>query len=238
MGRANRLLAPQVTAIACAFPTLIKAPPAIRRRAIVVGNPVRPSIRALAGQGYEPPSADGPIRLFVTGGSQGARLLSLAVPAAVASLPAATRARLSVVQQTRPEVLEAAAAVYREAEVEAELASFFADMARRWTWAHLVISRAGASSVGEIAIAGRPSILAPLGIALDDDQGQNARLLSDAGAALVIRESELSGPALAALLAELIDDPPRLARMAAAAAAAATPDAAERLADLVERISA
>jgi UDP-N-acetylglucosamine--N-acetylmuramyl-(pentapeptide) pyrophosphoryl-undecaprenol N-acetylglucosamine transferase len=238
MGRANRLLAPGVTAIASAFPTLMKASARVRARAVVVGNPVRPAIRALAGLPYDPPGAEGPLHLFVTGGSQGARVLSQTVPAAVAALPAELTARLRVVQQTRPEVLEAAAALYRGAGVEAELAAFFPDMAERWTWAHLVIARSGASTVGEIAVAGRPSILVPLGVALDDDQGQNARLLSEAGAAVVVREAALTAPSLAAILADLLTDPARLASMAFAARAAATPDAAERLADLVERTAA
>ena len=235
MGRANRLLARGATAVACAFPTLMKAGSAIRRRAVIVGNPVRPAIRALTGQGYAPPADDGPIHLFVTGGSQGARVLSETVPAAIAALPSVLRSRIKVVQQTRFEVLEAAAAIYRDAGVEAELAPFFSDMPQRWTWAHLVISRAGASTVGEIAVAGRPAILVPLGVALDDDQGQNARLLSHAGGALILRESELTAPALAEVLGELLTDPGGLTRMADAAAAAATPDAAERLADLVEQ---
>jgi UDP-N-acetylglucosamine--N-acetylmuramyl-(pentapeptide) pyrophosphoryl-undecaprenol N-acetylglucosamine transferase len=235
MGRANRLLAPHVTAVACAFPTLLKANAGVRARAEVVGNPVRPAIRALSSLTYDPPADDGPLRLFVTGGSQGARVLSQTVPDAVAALPPALRARLAVVQQTRPEILDAAAATYREAGVAAELAPFFSDMAERWAWAHLIISRAGASTVGEIAVAGRPAILVPLGIALDDDQGQNARLLSEAGAAVVVRESELTAQSLAAILTGLLGDPARLGRMAAAARAAATPDAAERLADLVER---
>jgi UDP-N-acetylglucosamine--N-acetylmuramyl-(pentapeptide) pyrophosphoryl-undecaprenol N-acetylglucosamine transferase len=238
MGRANRLLAPGVTAIARAFPTLMKASSSVRAKAVVVGNPVRPAIRALVDAPYDPPSPDGAVHLFVTGGSQGARVLSEAVPAAVALLPAELRARLAVVQQTRPEATEAAAALYRRAGVEAELAPFFADMAARWTWAHLVIARSGASTVGEIAVAGRPAILVPLGVALDDDQGQNARLLSEAGAAVVIRESDLTAESLAARLAELLADPARLAAMAAAARAAAAPDAAERLADLIERTAA
>ncbi len=235
MGRANRLLAPGATAVACAFPTLMKATPGVRDRAVVVGNPVRPAIRDLADVAYERPTVDGYVHLFVTGGSQGARVLSEVVPAAVAAMPASLRARLRVVQQTRPEVLEAAAAVYREASVQADLAPFFADMAQRWMWAHLVVARAGASTVGEIAVAGRPAVLVPLKIALDDDQGQNARLLSDAGAAVIAREAELSAAALADLLAALLGDPDRLARMAASARAVAKPDAAERLADVIER---
>lgn len=238
MGRANRLLAPGVTEVACAFPTLMKASKSVRARAVVVGNPVRPAIRALAGQGYAPPTLDGPLRLFVTGGSQGARVLSETVPRAIALLPAALCARLEVVQQTRPETLEAAEAVYREAGVKAELAPFFADIATRWSWAHLVVSRSGASTVSEIAVVGRPSILVPLGVALDDDQGQNARLLSEAGAAMVFREKDLTAEMLSRSIAELLGDPERLARMAAAAAAVAKPDAAERLADLVERAAA
>jgi UDP-N-acetylglucosamine--N-acetylmuramyl-(pentapeptide) pyrophosphoryl-undecaprenol N-acetylglucosamine transferase len=232
MGRANRFLAAGATAIACAFPTLAKAPASVKARAVVTGNPVRPAIRALAGQGYAPP--DNALHLFVTGGSQGARVLSEVVPAAAAALPAELRARLGIVQQARAETLEGAAKVYREAGIEAELAPFFPDMAERWAWAHLVVSRAGASTVSEIAVAGRPSILVPLGVALDDDQGQNARLLSGAGAALVFREADLTVAGLSAAMAELLADPARLARMAAAAAAAGAPDAAEHLADLVE----
>jgi UDP-N-acetylglucosamine--N-acetylmuramyl-(pentapeptide) pyrophosphoryl-undecaprenol N-acetylglucosamine transferase len=235
MGRANRLLAPGVTTVACAFPTLLKAAAGVRARAVVVGNPVRPAIRALAEVPYVPPSVDGPLHLFVTGGSQGARVLSETVPAAVSALPTALRSRLRVVQQTRPEVMEAAAATYRSAGVEAELAAFFADMAQRWSWAHLVIARAGASTVGEIAVVGKPSILVPLKIALDDDQGQNARLLSTAGAAVIADEAELSASSLAGLLAGLLDDAARLAHMAASARGVAKPDAAERLADVIER---
>ena len=238
MGRANRLLAPSAAAVACAFPTLMKATPGVRDRAVVVGNPVRPAIRALADVAYEPPIEDGPLHLFITGGSQGARVLSETVPAAVAAMPPALRARLRVAQQTRPEVLEAAAAAYRNAGVQADLAPFFADMAQRWVWAHLVVARAGASTVGEIAVAGRPAVLVPLRIALDDDQGQNARLLAAAGAAEVLNEDQLSIESLSALIQALIEDPARLTAMAAAAKAVAKPDAADRLADLVEKTAA
>jgi UDP-N-acetylglucosamine--N-acetylmuramyl-(pentapeptide) pyrophosphoryl-undecaprenol N-acetylglucosamine transferase len=233
MGRANRLLAPRVTAVACAFPTLQKATPAVRARAVVVGNPVRPQIRALADLPYEPPA--GEFRLLVTGGSQGARLLSELIPVAVAGLPEAIRLRLKVQQQTRAESLESARRVYADALVAAEIAPFFRGMAERLAAAHLVIGRAGASTVCEIAVAGRPSILVPLKIALDDDQGQNARLLADAGAAEIVREDHLTAQSMTATLKALIEDPARLAAMAAAARQVATPDAADRLADLVEK---
>jgi UDP-N-acetylglucosamine--N-acetylmuramyl-(pentapeptide) pyrophosphoryl-undecaprenol N-acetylglucosamine transferase len=199
----------------------------------MVGNPVRPEIRALADQGYDAP--DGQIRLLITGGSQGARLLSELVPAALAALPEDLRHRLHVEQQTRPESMDLARTVYADALIDAELAPFFRDMAGRLARAHLVIGRAGASTVTELAVAGRPSILIPLGVALDDDQGQNARMLAEGGGAEVAREAGLTRELMTNALATLLANPPRLARMAAAARRLARPDAAERLADLVER---
>ena len=234
-GRANRLLAPFVTAIACAFPTLLKASARSRGRAVVVGNPVRPAIRALADLPYAPP--EDRIRLLVTGGSQGARLISELVPAAVAALPETLRGRLDVQQQTRAESMDIARRLYADALVPAEVAPFFSDMAGRLAGAHLVIGRAGASTVCELAVAGRPAILIPLAIALDDDQGQNARVLEDAGAAVVLREAALTRPVLTAALGALLGDPIRLAAMAAAARGVARPDAAERLADVVEGVA-
>ena len=232
-GRANRLVAPRVTAVACAFPTLIKATPEVQARAVVVGNPVRPEIIALADKPYTPPI--GELRLLITGGSQGARLLSQLMPVAIAALPEALRLRLRVQQQTRAEFIDEARRIYADAIVQAEIAPFFRDMAGRLAQAHLVVGRAGASTVSEIAIAGRPSILVPLGAALDDDQGQNARVLAQAGAAEVAREQDLTAPMMTAALHALLTNPKRLAKMAAAARGVARPDAAERLADLVER---
>jgi UDP-N-acetylglucosamine--N-acetylmuramyl-(pentapeptide) pyrophosphoryl-undecaprenol N-acetylglucosamine transferase len=234
MGRANRMLAGRVTRVACAFPTLLKAPADVAGRATVVGNPVRPAIQALADLPYTPPGADGPIRILVTGGSQGARLLSELVPEAIAALPEGLRQRLMLQQQTRPESMEIARRTYRNAMVEAEIAPFFRDMATRLGSAHLVIGRSGAGSVCEFAVAGKPAILVPLAIALDDDQGQNAKLLADAGGAEVARESQLTVQSLSSALEKLLTNPARLARMAAASRAVAIPDAAERLADVVE----
>jgi UDP-N-acetylglucosamine--N-acetylmuramyl-(pentapeptide) pyrophosphoryl-undecaprenol N-acetylglucosamine transferase len=236
MGRANRLLAGRVTEVACAFPTLKKAPAAVAARAKVVGNPVRPEIRALAEQPYAPPERS--LRLLVTGGSQGARLLSEMTPRAVALLPEALRCRLSVEQQTREESVPEARHIYGDALVEADIAPFFTGMAGRLARAHLMVGRAGASTVCEIAVAGRPAVLVPLRIALDDDQGQNARLLADAGGAVVLREDELTTERLAETLGGLLSDPAQLARMAAAARSVARPDAADRLADLVETVAA
>jgi UDP-N-acetylglucosamine--N-acetylmuramyl-(pentapeptide) pyrophosphoryl-undecaprenol N-acetylglucosamine transferase len=235
MGRANRRLAGRVTTVACAFPTLLKAPPKVAARARVVGNPVRPAIRALAELPYDPPSAEGPIRLLITGGSQGARLLSELAPEAIAALPDELRRRLVIQQQTRPESMEVARRTYRNAVVDAEIAPFFRDMAGRLGAAHLVIGRAGAGAVCEFAVAGKPAILVPLAIALDDDQGQNAKLLADAGGAEIARENQLTVESLSGALAKLLTNPARLARMAAASRSVAIPDAAERLADVVEQ---
>ena len=235
MGRANRFLASHVTQVACAFPTLLKAPPKVAAAAIVVGNPVRPPIRALADLPYDPPTAEGPIRILITGGSQGARLLSELVPTAIAALPEGLRQRLVVQQQTRPESMEVARRIYRNAMVDAEIAPFFRDMAGRLAAAHLVIGRSGAGSVCEFAVAGKPAILVPLGVALDDDQGQNAKVLADAGGAEVAREGQLTVASLSGALEKLLTNPARLSRMAAASRSVAVADAAERLADVVEK---
>ena len=232
IGRANKLLAGRASAVACAFPTLKKAPASVAARAVVVGNPIRPPVRALFDQPYKRPTKT--IHLLITGGSQGARLLSELPPAAIQLLPEALRARLKVHQQTRPDSIELARNGYAEAMVDAEIAPFFRDMASRLGEAHLVIGRAGASTCCELAVAGKPSILVPLKVALDDDQGQNAKLLADAGAAEIISEDQLTPEVLAAALQRLLGSPAKLAKMAEAARSVAAPDAAEKLADLVE----
>ncbi|HEX6859874.1 MAG TPA: undecaprenyldiphospho-muramoylpentapeptide beta-N-acetylglucosaminyltransferase [Caulobacteraceae bacterium] len=235
LGRVNRFIAPRVSEVACAFPTLEMASAAVRARAHVVGNPVRPEIRALHERPFEPPRPGGPVRVLITGGSQGARLLSETTPEAIRKLPEDLRVRLEVQQQTRPESMDHARRAYADALVKAEVAPFFRDMAGRLSQTHLVVGRAGASTVCEIAVAGRPSLLIPLKIAADDHQTYNARLLSDVGAAAVATEDEITVDSLAGALNALLKSPEQLARMAAAARSVATPDAAERLADLVER---
>ncbi|MBW3558572.1 MAG: undecaprenyldiphospho-muramoylpentapeptide beta-N-acetylglucosaminyltransferase [Proteobacteria bacterium] len=231
LGRVNRYMAPKVDAVACAFPTLLKAPK--RVKAQVVGNPIRPEIRALHDRPF--PSMGGTIRILVTGGSQGARLLSEFTPAAIINLPEDLRLRVRVEQQTRMENLDLARTAYREAGVEAEVAPFFRNMAARLEKAHLVIGRAGASTVCELAVAGKPSILVPLKIAADDHQTSNAKLLTDAGAAVVIREDKFTPEALGEAIRTMLNDPEGLGRRAEAARSVAAPEAAERLADLVER---
>lgn len=234
LGRTNRILAPYVNQIASAFPTLERAPAKAQGRLHLVGSPVRADIRALFERPYAAPVEGGPIHVLVTGGSQGARILSETTPRALAALPEAIRRRLKVQQQSRPETLEAARQIYLEAGIEAEVAPFFRDMADRLSRAHLVVGRAGASTCAELAVAALPSVLIPLKIATDDHQRLNARALVDAGAAEMILEDDLTVEALTTTLTTVLSDSARLPAMSAAARTAAIPDAVQRLADLVE----
>ena len=199
---------------------------------------MRAEIRALFDRPYLAPANDGPIHVLVTGGSQGARILSETTPRALAALPEALRRRLKVQQQSRPETLEAARQIYLEAGIEAEVAPFFRDMAERLAKAHLVVGRSGASTCAELAVAALPSVLIPLKIATDDHQRLNAKALTDAGAAEVILEDDLTVERLSSTLAAVLSDPQRLSAMSAAARSVAIPDAAQRLADLTEATAA
>lgn len=234
LGRTNRWLSPFVGAVAASFPNLRLVPKGVAPRVTLVGNPVRPDIRALYDRPYAAPTARGPIHILVTGGSQGARILSEVVPRALADLPAPLRRRLRVQQQSRPETLEAARAIYQAAGIEAEVASFFDDMSRRLSTMHLVIGRAGASTCSELAVAALPSVLIPLKIAMDDHQRFNAASLAEAGGAEVVLEDDATPERLTAVLLPLLSQPARLSAMSAGARSAALPDATSRLADMVE----
>lgn len=223
LGRANRWLAPRADRLALSFAATSHVPTAARTE--IVGNPVRPAIAAL--MGAPDPGMDGALRLLVLGGSLGARVFSDIVPDAVAALPPELRSRLIVTQQCRAEDLPRVAAAYDAAGVPAELAPFFADIAGRLALAHVVIARAGASTVAELACAGRPAILVPLPNAIDDHQTANARALADAGGAVLLPQPGLTAPALSAHLARLLATPSPAARTLA------RPRASETLADLV-----
>jgi len=235
MGRANRLLAPRVTAIATSFRTLARLDPRLQTKITFTGNPVRPPVIAAATTSYAAPGDK--IRLLVFGGSQGARVMADIVPAAIALLGADLRARLSVVQQARPEDLDAVRATYAKLGVAADVAPFFADLPARLAVAHLVVSRSGASTVAELSAIGRPAILVPLPHALDQDQSVNAAILEAAGGAIRIEQRDFTPERLAAEIARLAADPAGLTRMAAGAKSAGTLDAAERLADLVMKVA-
>ncbi len=229
LGRANRMLAPRADALAVSYAATAQVPPGSRVE--VLGNPVRPALAALAGGEY--PSTAGALRLLVLGGSLGARVFADVVPAAIAALPEALRARLLVTQQCRAEDLARVREAYAAAGVPAELSPFFSDVAPRLANAHLVVARAGAGTLAELACAGRPSILVPLPHAIDDHQSANARALAEAGAAQVVPQALFTSAALAEQLAAMLGDPRALARAALSAARLAQPDAAKRLADLV-----
>ena len=233
LGRVNRLLASRVDAIALSLEATLLLNPSARRKAAVTGNPVRSAVREARTAPYQAPG-DGEIRLLVTGGSQGAAILSDAVPGALAALPDDLRGRLRVTQQCRPEDLERVKAFYAEAGITAELATFIEDMPHRLAASHFVIARAGASTVAELTVVGRPAILVPYAFATDDHQTANAQALADAGAAWVMPQREISADTLQEKLATLLGDDAALEAAAKAARALGRPDAAVRLADLAE----
>jgi UDP-N-acetylglucosamine--N-acetylmuramyl-(pentapeptide) pyrophosphoryl-undecaprenol N-acetylglucosamine transferase len=231
MGRANRFLAGRVDKIAASVP-LQGASAHWRDKIVVTGNPVRPNVLAAANEPY-PDFSDGRLRLLVTGGSQGARVMADVAPVALEALPADIRQRIDLVQQARPEDIPRVQETYARAGVRAEIAPFFPDLPQRIAKAHLVISRSGASTVAELAVIGRPSILVPLPHALDQDQAANAALLAQSGSAEVVRQEHFTAKFLSERLTQLIASPEQLTLRAKAAKTAGIADAAERLADLV-----
>jgi UDP-N-acetylglucosamine--N-acetylmuramyl-(pentapeptide) pyrophosphoryl-undecaprenol N-acetylglucosamine transferase len=232
LGRANRLLAGRVQRIATGFPTLGRLDPKLKPKCVEVGNPVRPAVLDAARLPY-PGLTHGRFWLLVVGGSQGARVMSDVVPPAIESLPAEARSRLVIVQQARGEDEARVREAYARLDVEAEIAPFFPDLPRRMAEAHLVIARAGASTVSELAVIGRPAILVPYPHALDQDQSANAAHLALTGAVDVIAQSFFTPEYLSAKLADALANPENLTKRAAAAKQAGIPDAADRLADLV-----
>jgi UDP-N-acetylglucosamine--N-acetylmuramyl-(pentapeptide) pyrophosphoryl-undecaprenol N-acetylglucosamine transferase len=235
-GRVNRLLAPRVKKIAATFP-FVRFAPAHPERIVFTGNPVRAEATALRATPYAAPAPDGPIRLLVFGGSQGARALSEIVPAALAQLPENLRARLVITQQCRAEDLDMVQRVYRAAGLQVEVAKFFTDLPQRMADSHLVIARSGASTLSELTVIGRPSILVPYPAAMDDHQAANAAVLEKANAAWVIKQDRLTPEGLASQLSEIFTHPEMLSARAEAAKALGHPDAAARLADLAETLS-
>jgi len=231
LGRANRLLAKRATRIATSFASVVGIDAA--DRAVLTGNPVRPNIAALADEAYLPILPDGEIRLLVVGGSQGARVFGRLLPEAIAAIPEALRRRLRLVQQVRAEDLDAVRATYARQGTSAELAPFFSDIPQRLRAAHLVVARAGASTVAELTAAGRPAILVPFPFATDDHQTANAKAIEAAGGAWLMPETSTPPAALAERLASLLARPDVLARAAEAARQQGRRDAAARLADLV-----
>lgn len=234
LGRANRLLAGRVGRIATSFATVARAPGGTATS--FVGNPVRPSIRALRDTGYPAPISGQAFNLLIVGGSQGARAFSDVVPAALGRLSESDRQRLRVTHQARPEDAVRAKAAYVAAGVDAQVETFFADIAQRLARAHLVVCRAGASTCAEVACIGRPALFIPYPFATDDHQTANARALAAAGGGWVMGQASFTAAALAERVQGWMSDATPLIAAAAAAHAMGRPEAAERLADLVDAL--
>ena len=234
LGRVNRLLSGRVDAIATAYPDVQRLKPKHEGKVHLVGNPVRAGVLSLRDEPFPAFGEDGLLRVLVTGGSQGARVLSEIVPDGLAMLPPAIRDRLQVTQQCRAEDLDNVRERYRSHGIPAELATYFEDMASRLADAHLFIGRAGASTIAELTAVGRPAILVPLPIATDDHQAANTREMVKAGGARMIRQDRFEAKELAKQIRVLADDPKGLANAAHAAWNCGRPKAVEDLADLVE----
>lgn len=233
-GRANRLTARFARTVALSFEGTTDVPSQAHQQQVLTGNPTRREFASLAAATATP----GRFRLLVLGGSQGARIFSDVLPAALQLLPPALRAQLDVAQQCRPEDLDRVAASYAESGFEPDLASFFTDVPDRMARADLVITRSGASTVAELLALGRPSLLVPYPAAADDHQTANAQALADAGAAVLVPQPALTAQRLAHELVALMQAPERLAAMAEHARALARPDAVDRLLDAVLALTA
>ena len=234
LGRANRQLANGSVFTAHAFPVLDKVPDKARDLLREVGNPLRDSVSAYIDTPYPALENDGPIRVVIFGGSQGASLFSEVPPKVLASLPQELRQRLEIIHQAREKEVAEVEAIYNSADIKHTAAPFFHDLPEIIAKAHLIVSRAGASTVTEISAIGRPSILVPLGIAMDDHQTGNAKVLSEASGAVLLPESRFTKENLTEVMTSLLKDPATLSGMAIKARARVKEGAASTLADMVE----
>ncbi len=235
LGRANRLLARKARFLATAFRKVSRTPPECV--AVHVGMPVRAGIEALGGKEYGPPQTDAPVRLVITGGSQGSRAVGRIIPAALKRLSPSMRSRLCVTQQVRPEEVDLVRKTYGEAEIQADVVPFIEDMAVALEGAHIAIGRAGAATVAECAVAGRPAIYVPLPDSIDNHQEANALAAEGAGAGWMVSEDENAPERLAVLLSGLLGMPDLLGAAAHKGNNLNPPGAADRLAELAIRIS-
>lgn len=237
IGRVNRLLAGEAEAIGTAYDEVDRLKSRYRGKAVLIGNPVRAEIARLGELPFPPFEEVAPLKILVTGGSQGASVLSTVVPSGLGLLDPSLRRRLQVVQQCRPEDIERVRSQYAELGIPAELMTYIEDMPEKLADAHLVISRAGASTIAELTAAGRPAILVPFAAATDDHQSANARELVKSGGARAIQESSFTPQVLARQIEALAMDPVALSNAAARALSVGRPHAARDLADVVERVA-
>jgi len=230
LGRANRFLSMRADVLALSWPETRNIPAAAAEKTLLAGMPVRSGFHRISQQGYSPPQDDGPVHILIVGGSLGARVFGETVPEAIGRLPAKLRARLKLVHQVRAEQMEAARAEYARHQVNAELHPFITDMPAELEKAHLVICRAGASSVAELAAAGRPGIFVPFPQAMDDHQTANALTVVQIGGGWCVPEAEMSAGSLAGRIASLVSAPATLKKAAAAIRKLSPPDPARILA--------
>lgn len=232
MSRTNRFLGRYATAVAASFKKTKYAPAG--RKTVQTGMPIRKAIAELYGRPYPKTGKTLPFNMLVLGGSQGAKVFAEVIPHAIKMLASKQQKRIRMTQQCRREDLDAVRAAYDGAKCTLELSHFFDNMPELYAQTHLIISRAGASSVSEIAAAGIPSILVPLPTAADDHQTSNAAEFKTNKGGIVIAQKDFSPTALAAVLNDLLEDPAVLKTMAENTAKFAITDAAVRLADLIE----
>jgi UDP-N-acetylglucosamine--N-acetylmuramyl-(pentapeptide) pyrophosphoryl-undecaprenol N-acetylglucosamine transferase len=236
MGRVNRLLAGEAEAIGIAYDKVDRLKPRHQANAVVIGNPVRDEIARLGELPYPPFDEIAPLKILVTGGSQGASVLSDVVPEGLGLLQPSLRHRLQVVQQCRPDDIEDVRKRYAALGIPAELMTYIEDMPDKLADAHLIIGRAGASTIAELSAAGRPAILIPFPSATDDHQTANAREMTKAGGARTIQQAGFTPVVLARQIEAMAADPIALNNAAARALSVGRPHAARDLADLVERV--
>lgn len=233
LGRVNRIFASEVDKIATSFEHVSGINKKHLKKIVYTGNPVRPDIKAVREISYPALEDGGHLHILVTGGSQGAALFSEVVPVALASLPAELRIRIRIDQQCRGEDIEKVRAIYDAAGINADLATFFHDISARLASAHLLICRAGASTIAEVTVAGRPAIFVPYIHSYDDHQTENARAIADKSAAFVISQDLMKADLVAEYIKDFLKKPEVLAKTAANALAIGIPDADKLLADLV-----
>ena len=236
LGRVNRLLAGEAEAIGTAYDEVDRLKPKYKSKSVLVGNPVREAVARLGELPFPPFDEFAPLKILITGGSQGATVLGEVVPDGLGMLQPSLRRRLQVVQQCRPDDIERVRKTYAELGIPAELTTYIEDMPDKLADAHLVIGRAGASSLAELTVAGRPAILIPFPSATDDHQTANAREITRAGGARTIQQTDFTPEVLARQIEALAMDPVALNNAAARAMSVGRPHAARDLADLVERV--
>jgi UDP-N-acetylglucosamine--N-acetylmuramyl-(pentapeptide) pyrophosphoryl-undecaprenol N-acetylglucosamine transferase len=236
LSMANRQLLRHADALATSFPRVAGLEGFDCARVTETGNPVRRDILAARGD-YPALSPESTLELLVVGGSQSARVFGEVVPSALLALPGDLRRRLRLSLQYKGDDADAIATRLRDAGIDATIRPFFDDMGARLRAAHLVITRAGATTAADLLAVGRPAIFVPIPHGGSrEEQRRNAETLADAGAGWCLPEPEFSAEALAALLSKLFASSIRLPQAAAVATSMARPQAAANLADLVERM--